>query len=503
MDEILAQQKPPLDFQSFWTFDVNRTVTNSLTNETPGRWFFHDKDVPPILTTLRSLQGHRGYLIKMRSAGRLRLAGRPLVRSSQFTSRVSNLFGALSDSVSGILSFEEFFSHPNALGKVRASGPPVTHDIFAMVSDQFVRRTLTDAIRPNEAYWLNVVQDFEYSGPVDVTENLNGVSFGRSTLLRTLAIEVPSSQSARTVTLQARSCAVLSVDGECSAGGASVDWLEYRDLTKAFPNVWRSLSAGLAVVVPAGSTRIELELRARRASLESAARTLRGGDSGATFPAVIDVVDERGSRAVVSSDVTVEPIFGRWFGRATLTQVGAHPSVQKLPLEQAEASPMGMTLLLELPDPSVARGGSPPRLLDTVSLATFRDGRSFLRKFTSILFDRPVTLVADAADPLDPFGATGTLRGTLSIHAEDSLNPYRHRYNPEHRKGYEITREITIKIERQKDRLSDELAGLDGTFGPHRLAGQYTEVITGISESPNTVRGTFRLDRLLGEVVGQ
>ena len=101
---------------------------------------------------------------------------------------------------------------------------------------------------------------------------------------------------------------------------------------------------------------------------------------------------------------------------------------------------MGMTLLLELPDPSVARGGSPPRLLDTVSLATFRDGRSFLRKFTSILFDRPVTLVADAADPLDPFGATGTLRGTLSIHAEDSLNPYRHRYNPEHRKGYEITR---------------------------------------------------------------
>jgi hypothetical protein len=108
-------------------------------------------------------------------------------------------------------------------------------------------------------------------------------------------------------------------------------------------------------------------------------------------------------------------------------------------------------------------------------------------------------LVEDAGDPVDPFGATGTLRGTLHLLPEDPLNPYRHRYNPEHRKGYEITRDITIRLEIQPDRLADELAGLDGTFGPHRLNGQYTEVITGVTEDPITVQGTFRLDRLIGE----
>jgi hypothetical protein len=153
-----------------------------------------------------------------------------------------------------------------------------------------------------------------------------------------------------------------------------------------------------------------------------------------------------------------------------------------------------MTLLLDLPDPS--SGGGVPRLLDSVSVEAFRDGRAVTRRFNSILFDRPVDLSEDAGDAIDPFGSSGTLRGILHVQPNDPLNPYRHRYHPEHRKGYEITREITIRIENQADSSSEELAGLDGTFGPNRLKGQYTEVITGVSEQPITVRGNFRLERL-------
>ena len=162
---------------------------------------------------------------------------------------------------------------------------------------------------------------------------------------------------------------------------------------------------------------------------------------------------------------------------------------------------MGMTLLLDLPSPSAVAAGFGARMLDSVTIQTFRDGRSLQRRFTSVLFDRPVDLVPDGTDPIDPLGATGTLRGTLHILPEDPLNPYRHRYNPEHRKGYDITRQITIKLEVQPPSDSDLLAGLDGTLGPHRLTGQYTEVITGVTEDPITVQGSFQLDRLIGEPI--
>jgi hypothetical protein len=494
LEQILAQQSPPLDFQAIWTFDANREVSDPSLGPSPGRWLFHDRDVPPALTTLRTLQGHRAYLIDMRSAGRLRLEGRPLIRSTHFTSQVSNLFGALSDPTSNPLTFEEFFSHPDAAGKVRTSSSPIKHDIFALVGGALQRRTISDPIQPNTAYWLNVVQDLDYVGPLDASANINGLSFGRTTALQSLVLEVSSSQSTRSVRLQARPCAVLSTDGQCSGAEEAARWLEYRDATQAGVPVWHSLADGLDVVVPAGGTRIEVELRARRSGLESAARSSNTAGATSTFPLVIDVSDQQGSRSVIASDVTVEPIFGRWIGRATLTQVSAHPTIQELPLEQAEATPLTMTLLLDLPDSS--SGAAVPRLLDSVSVPAFRDGRAVTRTFNSILFDRPVSLTVDASDALDPFGASGTLRGALRILPDDPLNPYRHRYNPEHRKGYDITREFTIKIENQADSLADELSGLDGTFGPHRLTGQYTEVITGISAQPITVRGNFRLERL-------
>ncbi len=493
LDEILAQQEPPLDYEAIWTFDANRAVSG--TDGGRGRWLFHDQSVPPSLSTLRALHGHRGYLIKMRSGGRLHLSGRPLIRGTLFTSRVSNLFGALVEPGTGFLSFEEFFSHPNAVGKIRAN-TPTRHDVFALSSDTLVRKRLSDPIQPNEAYWLNVVQDFEYPGPLDVTASANGLSFGKSTSLRTLTLEVPSSKSARVLTLQARPCVVLSADGECSAGGESLDWLEYREAEKDGLPVWRPLSAGLTIMVPPGGTLVELELRARRAGLE--ARRRRGEAAAENFPLLLDVSDDEGSRVVLSADVSVEPIFGRWVGRAELNRVSTHPRILTVPLEEAEAPPMGMTLLLDLPDPSSVQAGAVPRLLDSTTVETFRDGRALVQRFESVLFDRPVELTPDPSDPLDPFGGAGTLRGTVRILPDDPLNPYRHWYNPEHRRGYDITREITIKIESQKERLSEQLAGLDGTFGPHRLSGQYTEVIMGVTEQPITVHGNFRLDRLTG-----
>ncbi len=494
LEQLLALQASPLDCRAVWTFEPNRGLTGAGSNE-PGRWFSYDKGLPASLQSLRTLRGHRAYLINVNVAGSLRLTGHPIIRPISFTGSASNAFGTLTNAGEGPLTFEEFFAHPGAAGKVVSAGSPLKHDIFSLTDAGLVRRNLTDPIAPNEAYWINVVQDFNYAGPLDITSLANGLSFGRSTAIRTLSIDLPSSPSSRTLSLQARACVALT-NGDCSASEVGIEWLEFRDPASQDLPVWQPLAEGVTLDVPPGTTKVQLDLRPRRATAAAVSGVTAGGGSTILPPVVIDISDDQGARAVIAADVRVEPIFGGWAGKATLTHVSAHPSIQDIPLEQAAATPLEMTLILELPDPAGTSGAAGPRLLDALTVQTFRDGRSLQRRFSSILFDRPVDLVEDPAEPIDPFGATGTLRGTLQILPEDPLNPYRHRYNPEHRKGYEITREITIRLAPTAPSLSDELASLDGTFGPSRLAGQYTEVINGVTAQPITVRGDFRLERV-------
>lgn len=493
--DFLSSQAPPLDCQAIWTFEPNRNVTADPSSTPPGRWLFHDKGVPSSLHTLRTLQGHRAYLFKVNVGGALNLAGRPVIRPFSFSGRVSNLFGAMSDSLGGSLTFEEFFAHPSAAEKVVSGGTPLKHDIFLLSGAGLARQRLTDSLAPNAAYWINVVQDFTYAGPLGTASSANGISFGRSTSIRTLSIDVPSSPVSRTISLQAHPCIELG-GADCGGGASGMEWLEYRETNESPIPTWRPLSAGVGIAVPAGSTKIDLDLRAKRATLSALTRGTSGEGSTSLPPLFIDVSDDQGSRAVIAASVSTEPIFGLWIGRAELTRVSTHPIIQSLPLEQAAAPPLQMTLLLDLPSPQATAGGAAPRLLDSVTIARFRDGKPLQRRFSSVLFDRPVNLVEVGGDPLDPLGATGTLQGTLQILPEDPLNPYRHRYNPEHRTGYEVTRQITIKLETQGASFADELAGLDGTFGPSRLTGQYTEVITGMTHDPITVQGTFRLERL-------
>lgn len=497
---LLANQPPPLDCQAVWVFDPTPTGSTSALANAPDRWFAYDKSLPAELQSLHVLHGHQACFIKVNEPGRLVVSGRPVVRHSSFTSHSSNLFGVLTDPTVGPLTFEAYFSLPGVIGKIRPGAQPNQHDLFALEGGTLVRRSLFDPIAPNRAYWVNVVQDFAFGGPVDVTPAGNGLSFGRTTALTTLSIAVPSVPASRTLSLRAKSC--VSLGGEaCPTGATGEAWLEYRDDSGGGLPVWRSLADGVVLTVPPNTARVALTLRARRALASETGGIAADGSLNTLPPVVIDISDDQGSRALVSADVSVEPIFGQWVGRAHLTKVSTHPALQDLPLDQAEVIPMDMTLILDLPGADEQAGGAMPRLLDSIAFQTFRDGRTMQRRFTSVLFDRPMVLVGDQGDPVDPLGATGTLRGTLHIAPDDPLNPYRHRYNAEHRLGYDITRDITIEIRPLEDSVSDELAGLDGTFGPHRLTGRYTEVITGVTADPITVQGDFRLDRFEGQPV--
>jgi hypothetical protein len=159
LDEILAAQSPALDYQAIWTFQGNGSIP-AITGGGVGQWLLHDRDAPAEISTLQVLHGHRAYLINMRSAGQLELVGRPLIRSTSFASAFPTMFGVATDVASGTLSFEQFFSHPKAIGKVRLSGTPAAHDIFTLIADTYVRKGLVDPIESSKSYWVNVTQNF-------------------------------------------------------------------------------------------------------------------------------------------------------------------------------------------------------------------------------------------------------------------------------------------------------------------------------------------------------
>jgi hypothetical protein len=79
----------------------------------------------------------------------------------------------------------------------------------------------------------------------------------------------------------------------------------------------------------------------------------------------------------------------------------------------------------------------------------------------------------------------------LPLPADHPLNPYRHRYNPEHISGYPLTRSAKL------------IFGAEGSDpGPSSplsdvgvLTGAYEEEIAGLSPEPIRVHGTFRLRR--------
>jgi hypothetical protein len=90
--------------------------------------------------------------------------------------------------------------------------------------------------------------------------------------------------------------------------------------------------------------------------------------------------------------------------------------------------------------------------------------------------------------------AFGNGAATVTIQAlpdgADGLNPFRHRYHPDHVVGLGFARAITLSF-------ASPPAGQPETT----LRGPYVESISGLNRTPVSVAGTFSLNRALGPVV--
>jgi len=89
-------------------------------------------------------------------------------------------------------------------------------------------------------------------------------------------------------------------------------------------------------------------------------------------------------------------------------------------------------------------------------------------------------------------GPGATCLGRISLSKNHPTNPYRHKYHPDHREGFDIVRQFTLLFDGNPGDPWQEAPG----YGVDRLTGTYRETVVGLHKIPLRVEGTVRLDRI-------
>lgn len=442
-----------IEWDSLWTW-----VPGAL--QRGGRWVGLRRDDPAFLGSLSVLAGPASYALNARAAGTLRLRG--ILRGERPSLRAGyQLFGP-GVPAAAPPTLGTYFSRPGVRERLEA--------VYEHAGGSYRRVVDADPLRPGAAYWVLARQDVPAPEPLRLKAGLGGMRFDSQTTLSEVEIDLGAAPEARQVTVSA----VPSADG-----ASTIDWLELRSPGGDFEPPGGGGGpggggAGAVIVVPAGETGVSLAFRARWRGV---------GQAGTTDQAGVVEIASRAGRVRVGAELNVPTLRGFWMGEASLSEVKA-PSA--LGGAFAAAPGFDFSVILEFPD------AGPPRLLPCVQLETDRDGRKLLHRIEAALFHSPQVLTGT----IGPDGESGVLTGNVLLDGDHPLNPYRHRYHPEHQSGYPVAR--ILRLDFDPPGHPDSSATL-ATVG--NLEGTYQEEIRGLTREPVLARGTFSLRRLTDSTV--
>jgi hypothetical protein len=131
-------------------------------------------------------------------------------------------------------------------------------------------------------------------------------------------------------------------------------------------------------------------------------------------------------------------------------------------------------------------------LFGQFSGSSLRDGQPRGRRISSAAFSFPA--------PIEMLGGFGfeanvlQLGQPISIGSSDSLNPFRHKFHPDHDEAgeiYSVSRNITLEFTGPQDG-----EGSTAGWGDTDVGGVYREVLTGVHKDDINVEGSFRLHRV-------
>jgi len=476
--------------------------------------YFPPESNEAFLTNLYAVQAGQAYLVEMggESTVHLVVTGKAVLRKKKWMADSFNLVGFSVDPANPP-TFDAFFSSDDAVAgqsiyRLTASGKwrPVT-------------AVGTETLASGEAYWVYCRGESSYSGPLSVElDTPDMLEFGYVLDELVLGLRNESS-SAKTVTLNvvpADSVAAKSSDVPVAPLAGDVA-LSYKRLLS-----WAPISESMTVTVEP-DTALGVQLGVRRADMGT------DGTPDARYGSVLEISD--GAGILYKVGVTAQLAgshAGLWVGTATVNMVseagnpvdsttptptGSEFSFRLIVHMDAEgnANLLRQCIIMQVDDSqsSEQTGGTgsshyvlltDEELISEYEGVSLRDGELVGRRISSPVFSFP-----------EPVPMTGTfntrleLASPLVLDYDDPLNPFVHRYHPDHdnmddryeilrdegKESFTITRSITL------DFAEEDPDGLNlPDWGYDLIGGQYYETITGIHKEDIHVQGQFRLNRV-------
>jgi len=492
---------------------------NTLVPDDP-EWltYFPPSDRRAFLSDLHAVHGGRCYLIELGGEldAMLEVRGKPVVRDVDWVPNSFNLVGFHVDSASPP-TFAAFFAPEKAL-----QDKPI-YRVSQDGRSEAIMAPAAERMRPGEAFWVYCEGECAYQGPLELGfDHLDGLEFGAQIEEQDLRLKNSSGKD-KQVTIELLSSDLRqakSLSGELTDVAGSVP-LSYHRLLK-----WSPLSEPLTFTLPAGSEQA-LPLAVRRAAMPAP------GSSGDVYQSILVVRDDSGMRyRVPVSAARSGTDAGLWAGNVVLTAVSeaANPENPDVPTpatsefsfrimvhvdEEGQARLLQHVTLMQVQatyvpdpdDPNVMIEDTPARyvlitrddLLGAYTGVSLRDGKVVGRRITSPVFGftQPVALTGDFNE---------NLQGTVMMDYDDPLNPFVHRFHPDHnnfderyenilpegKESFSFSRTVRLEFTEQ----DPEQLGLP-EWGYALVGGIYHESLSGVHQNDIHVRGTFRLNKVV------
>lgn len=470
---------------------------NKLTPDLPD-WLVYFPQAHPqrFLRTLHTLIGGRTYLVELDSAAPVTwtLVGPAVARAPDWVPNSFNLVGFHLDPAKPV-SMQDFFAPSPSLAGQEA------FRITASGDSEPIANPKGFMMRPGEAYWIYCKGDTNYAGPFALeTRDRGAIVFGKGQQEQPLRL-INHSNVERTITVRPLPSARPDKSGV--AGVA----LSFQRLL-----AWHPLEDTLSFKIAPNSVGA-LPLSVRRAAMPP----VPGED---THESLLEIKDNAGMRFVVPVKAlkAAEPT-GLWVGNVRLNAVSEAGNPNDFTTPTAAASEFEFRIIVHVD----AAGNA--RLLQDVALmyapeTPAKPERNVLITRTDLIPEyqggsvRSGTAVgrrisAPAFGFRDPVALAGNLdtqlTGTVSMGYNDPLNPFVHRFNPDHdnlderyqttlaagSESFNFSRALTLQFTAQ----DPEELGLP-EWGDELIGGVYRETITGVHLRPITVQGTFLLNKV-------
>ena len=358
----------------------------------------------------------------------------------------------------------------------------------------------TEKLDRNQAYWFSSELVSNFYAPVQLgLSDLSGLDYGRTGATMTVSLFNRSSV-ASTVTIAPVDSAAAPTDQEAVTAAVPVTLRVFTASSATWTET--PISAAFTQVVGPNET-VELSFGIDRGDAR-----MTGAATNAFFASLLRFTDSAGLYDI-SLPVTARKasMAGLWVGDALVNGV---ESKTPNPSGTATAQTYALRYLIHVNDAGAARilsqvyMGALAAEPNDVGLCTTERGLNAEDKASArrlVAAHLPLDRVLEEGSGSVVLG--GRLSRTITIPFDDPTSPFVHQYHPDHdnksgtmalvsgQESYDLQRAVTF------DFAATAPEGVSSTgYGASVMAGNYTEVITGLRKDSVTVTGTFALRRV-------